>query len=154
MHVRFSLGRVGNQLVFGSTKNKKNRHVSLPAPIVEVLRHHRAAIAAEQLAAPIWQPWKDHDDLVFPSQIGTPQEPRNVLRHFVSLATKAELSQTTLHTMRHSAASALIAAGTHMKTIQEVLGHSSYAITADIYSHVAVEQQREAAEQLGKAFSW
>jgi site-specific recombinase XerD len=77
-----------------------------------------------------------------------------VLRHFVSLATKAELSQTTLHTMRHSAASALIAAGTHMKTIQEVLGHSSYAITADIYSHVAVEQQREAAEQLGKAFSW
>ena len=121
---------------------------------MEVLRHHRAAIAAEQLAAPIWQPWKDHDDLVFPSQIGTPQEPRNVLRHFVSLATKAELSQTTLHTMRHSAASALIAAGTHMKTIQEVLGHSSYAITADIYSHVAVEQQREAAEQLGKAFSW
>ena len=41
-----------------------------------------------------------------------------------------------------------------MRTIQEVLGHSSYAITADIYSHVAVEQQREAAEQLGKAFSW
>jgi integrase len=41
-----------------------------------------------------------------------------------------------------------------MKVIQELLGHSSYAITADIYSHVAVEQQREAAERLGQAFSW
>jgi hypothetical protein len=35
---------------------------------------------------------------------------------------------------------------------QELLGHSSYSITADIYSHVAVEQQREAAERLGEAF--
>jgi integrase len=35
-----------------------------------------------------------------------------------------------------------------------MLGHSSYGITADIYSHVAVEQRREAAERLGEAFSW
>jgi integrase len=154
MRVRLSLGRVGRQLVFDDTKNRKARFVSLPAPIVEVLRHHKAAMAAERLAAPIWQPWEGHDDLVFPSAIGTPQEPRNVLRAFVSLATKAGLSQTTLHTLRHSTASALIISGTHMKVIQELLGHSSYAITADIYSHVAVEQQREAAEQLGKAFSW
>ena len=48
------------------------------------------------------------------------------------------LSQTTLHTLRHGAASALITSGTHMNVIQELLGHSSYAITADIYSHVAV----------------
>ena len=30
-------------------------------------------------------------------------------------------------------------------------GHSSYAITADTYSHVNIEQQRDAAEQLRKA---
>jgi integrase len=41
-----------------------------------------------------------------------------------------------------------------MKVVQEVLRHSSYAITADIYSHVAVEQQREAAERLGEVFRW
>ena len=48
----------------------------------------------------------------------------------------------TLHTLRHSTASALIAAGEHIKVVQEMLGHSSYAITADIYSHVNVQQQR------------
>ena len=46
----------------------------------------------------------------------------------------------------------MIASGAHLSVIQELLGHSSYSITADIYSHVAVEQQREAAERLGEAF--
>jgi integrase len=41
-----------------------------------------------------------------------------------------------------------------MKVVQELLRHSSFAITADIYSHLAVEQRREAAERLGEAFQW
>ena len=32
--------------------------------------------AAERLASPVWQAWPDHDDLVFPTQIGTPTDPR------------------------------------------------------------------------------
>jgi integrase len=56
--------------------------------------------------------------------------------------------------LRHSAASFLLAAGTHTKVVQEHLGHSSYAITADIYSHVAPAQQREAADKLGQAIRW
>jgi integrase len=40
------------------------------------------------------------------------------------------------------------------KVVQEHLGHSSYAITADIYSHVAPVQQREAADKLGQAIHW
>jgi integrase len=58
MRVRLTLGRVGRQLVFDDTKNRKARFVSLPAPVVEVLRHHKAATAAERLAAPLWQPWE------------------------------------------------------------------------------------------------
>ena len=54
-------------------------------------------------------------------------------------------------TVRHSTASALIASGAHIKVVREMLGHS-YGITADIYSHVAVDQQREAAARLGEAF--
>jgi site-specific recombinase XerD len=59
-----------------------------------------------------------------------------------------------LHTLRHSAASALIASGAHVKVVQELLGHSSYGVTADIYSHVNAEQQREAADRLAEAFPW
>jgi integrase len=86
--------------------------------------------------------------------LGTPLEPRNVLRRFEQLATRAGLHGVHLHTLRHSAASFLLAAGTHTKVVQERLGHSSYAITADIYSHVAPAQQREAAQRLDEALQW
>jgi site-specific recombinase XerD len=81
-------------------------------------------------------------------------EPRNVLRAFMGIAEKAGLPKATLHTLRHSTASALIKSGVHMKVVQQMLRRSSYAITADTSSHVNIEQQRDAAEQLGKAFSW
>ena len=139
-------------------------------------------------------PWEEHRDLVFPTQIGTPTDPRNALRAFDRIAERVGLQGVHLHTLRHSAASALIASGAHLtavqravssaarssgvrkrvtchalrhsfathllesgcdiRTIQELLGHSSYGITADIYSHVAMEQQREAAERLSEVFPW
>jgi len=36
----------------------------------------------------------------------------------------------------------------------EHLGHSSYAITADIYSHVGPQRQREDAVRLDEALRW
>jgi integrase len=89
--------------------------------------------------------------LVFTAEVGTPLEPRNVLRRFEQLAQRAGLSDVRLHTLRHSAASFLLAAGTHTKVVQEHLGHSSYAITADIDSHAGPGQQREAAGRLDEA---
>ena len=91
---------------------------------------------------------------VFTTEIGTPLEPRNVLRRFEVLAERAGLRGVTLHTLRHSAASFLLVAGTQTKVVQEHLGHSSYAITADIYSHVGPTQQCEAADRLDQALRW
>lgn len=66
----------------------------------------------------------------------------------------AGLPGVHLHTLRHSAASFLLAAGTHTKVVQEHLGHSSYAITADIYSHVGPALRREAADRFDQALRW
>jgi integrase len=152
--VGWTLGRVDKRLVFDEPKTEKSRRfVGLPSPVVETLRRHKASQAAERLAAVAWVPWEDHSDLMFPTHVGTPTDPRNALRAFAGIAERAGLPGVGLHTLRHSAASALIASGAHLK-VQELLGHSSYGITADIYSHVAVEQRREAAERLGEAFKW
>ena len=123
----------------------------LPRSAVDVLRAHQMRQAAERVAAQ--EVWRD-SDLVFTTEIGTPLEPRNVLRRFELLAQGAGLRGVHLHTLRHSTASFLLAAGTHTKVVQEHLGHSSYAITADIYSHVAPEQKREAADRLDAALNW
>lgn len=82
------------------------------------------------------------------------RSPRTASRRFEQLARRGGLLGVHLHTLRHSAASFLLAAGTHTKVVQEHLGHASYAITADINSHVGPGQQREAANRLDEALRW
>ncbi len=152
LRVRWTLARTSRGLALGEPKTEKSRRaVPLPRSAVETLRAHRKRQAAEQLAAgSVWQ----GSGLAFTTEIGTPLEPRNVLRRFQVLARRVGLEGVHLHTLRHSAASFLLAAGTHTKVVQEHLGHSSYAITADTYSHVAPAQQREAADRLDAALQW
>jgi site-specific recombinase XerD len=42
----------------------------------------------------------------------------------------------------------LLAQGVHPKVVQEMLGHSTVAITMDLYSHVTPSLQTEAAQRL------
>jgi len=77
-----------------------------------------------------------------------------VLRRFQVITTRLGLAGVSLHTLRHSVASFLVAAGTHTKVVSDHLGHSSYAITADVYSHVTPVQAREAADRLDAALDW
>jgi integrase len=78
VRVRWTLGRVDRELRFDEPKTERSRRfVALPAPVIEALRRHKTQQAAERLAAPVWQPWSDHDDLVFPTHVGTPTDPRN-----------------------------------------------------------------------------
>jgi integrase len=101
VQVRWSLVRVGGRLVFEVPKTERSRRfVALPLPVLETLRRHRVAQAAERLAALALQPWPDHDDLVFPTQVGTPIEPRNAARSFASIAQRAGLVGASLRTRR------------------------------------------------------
>jgi integrase len=155
MRVRWSLARVGGKLLFSQPKTEKSRRfVSLPAlswrPFGGIGCHRRLSSlqrlsGSRGLTIPT---------LVFSTQFGTPIEPRNAARSFTRVAGRAGLDGASLHTLRHSAASALIASGVHVRIVREVLGHSTYAVTADTYAHIAVAQQREAADRLGEAFPW
>ncbi len=52
----------------------------------------------------------------------------------------------TLHGLRHTHATALIAAGVPVKVVSERLGHASVLITQDIYTHVLPHMQTQAAD--------
>lgn len=149
--MRLTLSRVDRHLVFDEPKTERSvRFVSLPSSVAEGLRHHRTRQAAERLAAPLWQPWPDQRIWYSRRRLGRP----HALRAFDKIAERAGLTGVGLHTLRHSAASALIASGAHIKVVQELLGHSSFGITAAVYAHVPIEQQRQAAQRLGEAFPW
>lgn len=44
----------------------------------------------------------------------------------------------------------MLKSGIPMKTASEILGHSTIAITADLYTHVLADSKKIAANQLGE----
>jgi integrase len=115
--VRWNLTRTSQGLQLGEPKTDRSRRtVPLPRSAVETLQAHRARQEDDRRSAS--GTWRDNG-LVFTTEIGTPLEPRNVLRRFEQLAQRAGLERVHLHTLRHSAASFLLAAGTHTKVVQE-----------------------------------
>jgi integrase len=55
-----------------------------------------------------------------------------------------------LHDLRHSFASLLLAGGADLKTVSTALGHSTTAVTADVYAHVSSAMLRDAAKLLDR----
>lgn len=109
-------------------------------------------------------------DLVFATDHGTFLDPKNlVARHFKKLiethnqmirekAKKKNISKENVddklipvirfHDLRHTYATLSLEAGTDLSIVSKNLGHSSYAITADTYSHMTDKIKDEAAEKI------
>ena len=89
---------------------------------------------------------------MFASQIGTPTEPRNLSRRFVQIRHEAGLDWLHLHDLRHACGTYLIAEGVDLRTVMEVLGHSTFRLTMDTYAHVLDGQLHTAADAMDRAF--
>jgi len=64
--------------------------------------------------------------------------PKSTLFNAVSrILKRAGLQELPIHSLRHTHAVLALEAGVDMKTLQERLGHGSYQVTADVYSHVS-----------------
>ena len=70
---------------------------------------------------------------------------------FSRLCQRAGLGQWHPHELRHSGASLMLAQGTPLHVVSEVLGHASIAITKDVYGHLLEGDKRVAAESMSKA---
>jgi integrase len=151
LSVRRQVMRVGGEWRFSEPKTKAGRRViTLPALAVSALREHRRQQAEERLRAADWQDL----GLVFPNRRGAPIAKENLLRRsFWPLLERAGLDHVRFHDLRHSCASLLLASGLHPKVVQERLGHSTIAVTMDVYSHVMPTLQREAADTFDKVFA-
>ena len=85
---------------------------------------------------------------MFTTELGTPVEPRNILRTVETAAAKAGMEGVGVHTLRHSAAVAWLEQGVHIKAVADLLGHSSIAVTGDVYGHTSDDTARAAVEGL------
>jgi integrase/recombinase XerD len=82
-------------------------------------------------------------DLLFPGKHGKPLTTRNVQAIITRASKRAGLQKhVTPHKLRHSFATHLLEAGTDVRVIQELLGHSNLQ-TTQIYTHVSQDQLRK-----------
>ncbi len=136
-------------LVVSELKTRKSRRTLYLTPqLVELLRRHRARQAKDRLAA--GAAWQDHG-LIFPSEVGTPLDPDNFSHRFSALCERVGLGHWHPHELRHSGASLMLAQGTELHVVSEVLGHTSIAITKDVYGHLLEGGRRSAAEAMTRA---
>jgi len=70
------------------------------------------------------------------------------------LLKEAGLPDVRFHDPRHGAATALIAAKVDLKAVSELLGHSSVAITVDVYQSVLSEQQLEIVKRMDDLYGY
>lgn len=133
LRVQATISRVGGRLLVTEPKTQRSRRtVPLDAAVVAMLRRHRTAQLAERLRAS--NQWND-TGLVFTTELGTPVDPRNLLRAMAAAAKAADVAGVGVHTLRHSAAVAWLESGTHIRQVADLLGHSSIAVTGDVYGH-------------------
>src|SRR5215218_9752766 len=90
--------------------------------------------------------------VVVPSEVGTPIEPQNLVRHFKTLLQRADLPDIRFHDLQHSCATILISQGVHPRIVMEIMGHSQISVTMNTYGHVLPESQRVAARMVDQVY--
>jgi integrase len=104
-------------------KNGRGRRIDLSPSVADILAAQRETHGS--------------GELVFATQKGTPVNSSNLVqRSFLPSLNSCGLPRIRFHDLRHTCATIRSINGQHPKRVSEILGHSSVAITLDIYSHV------------------
>ncbi|MDR1537633.1 MAG: site-specific integrase [Clostridiales bacterium] len=124
---------------FGSPKSQSsNRTVPLMDEMAVLLKARKSKQEKEQEASP----------LVFATRNGTPYDHANLQHDFSKLLEIARLKGFHIHCLRHSFATRSLENGVELKVVQDLLGHSSIKITADLYTHVLPDTKKESISKL------
>jgi integrase len=134
----------------GPPKSERSRRtIALPVAARGALARRRVRQDADRAAA--GSAWQDRDGLIFTDTIGRPLDGRRIVPVLHDSLKRAGLPVIRCHDLRHTAATLQLAAGVPLAVISRTLGHSSLAITANIYAAVTPDLRREAADAMDRA---
>ena len=142
--IQRSLVPAAGEVIISEPKTAKGRRsIALDTGTIDGLRKQAQRQLHDQVAA--GEAYSATDGYVFTDELGGSLDPDRVSKCFNAAVRKALLPRIRLHDLRHTHATLALQAGVHPKVVQERLGHSTIAITLDIYSHVIPAMQEEAA---------
>ena len=119
------------------------RRLHLSRPLIELLEQRRVRQQAEELVR--GPRWNKVNDLIFTTSVGTPLDPGEFGKTVPKICKDAGLGHWTIHELRHSCASLLIAREVPLEVVAEQLGHASIRVTKDVYGHLMPSSRAKAA---------
>jgi integrase len=147
-----SLEQTKAGLRFKPPKTKHGRRtISIPPFLVAELRAHVVKVLERRLLLGMGRATRE--DLLFPRWDGQVRSPHWLTQKFAQAMTALKIEGVTLHSLRHTHASQLIAAGLDPLTISRRLGHGSPAITLTVYGHLMKGTDTKAAELMETMFA-
>jgi integrase len=128
-----------------ATKTYRVRNLHVDARTADAIDRRRASQDRQRRQAG----WRNELDLVFTDEVGDPLVPQRITHHFRRLVRRLDVPTIRLHDLRHTHATLLLQAGVPIKVVSERLGHSTIAMTMDVYTHVLPAMDRDAADRFG-----
>ena len=133
IHVRHTLQRIQTfssgkktKIVITEPKSASSvRDIPIPDCLLTLLTKHHAG-----------------DNMFVLSGKRKPVECRTLQYRFAGILNNANLPSVHFHSLRHAFATNCIALGFDVKTLSEILGHSSVEITLNRYVHSSIERKR------------
>lgn len=92
--------------------------------------------------------FRHEKDYIFTKRPDIPGEPRTFQYRYRRYLKEAGVRYRKFHTLRHTFATRCLACGMDMKTLSEILAHSSVRITFEYYCHTSMEQKKEQMNKL------
>jgi len=142
IHLHRNAVTIGKTTHVGTLKSNKNRTVALAQNVTDAL-----AATCEG---------KGRDELLWPSATGgylaPPASKDSWLSGAVARCRKADptFPRITAHALRHTAASLAVSAGANVKVVQRMRGHSSAAMTLDVYADLFDDDMHAVADRLDR----
>lgn len=150
--IQRTLQRLHGAFAFYPPKSGKSRRtIPMPVPVATALQRHMKRQLQERIA--LGAAWEAErcGGLVFTDEEGNPLSCYHVSGRFHKLIRMAGLPPMRYHDLRHGAASIMAAQGVSARVAMEILGHAQISTTMNIYTHIAPELQKEAAERVAGA---
>ncbi len=135
--VDFSRGLVSVRA--GYAKNGEGRSVPMSTLLREILLH----LVSEARGSESPSLFRNHQ--------GAPLRAYALHDSFESAVHRAKLEDFHFHDLRHTFASRLVMAGVDIRTVQELMGHKTIAMTLR-YAHLSPDHKRRAIEALESRF--
>ncbi len=128
------------------TKTRKStRVIKISEDVLDIINEYRKW--QNDLKAERGSYWQESGRL-FTKDNGQPIFPDTISKWFHEFVQRKQLPDVCVHSLRHTNATLMIAAGTPLKIVSDRLGHASIQTTGNIYSHQLQSADAVAADNI------